>query len=136
MVFTDIIEAMRNAQEEAENDNEENVKKTAEDACDTFEKDLDSLKSLVAKVICIPYLDAEKVVYQKSGKKHDGRMSTVVFWRDGSETHVTCAKEDKFDPVTGLCLCYMKKIAGNTTEGLRDILKPAEDYKKKGQIRK
>lgn len=39
--------------------------------------------------------------------------ATIVIWKDGSKTVVTCQKEDKYDPEKGLALCFMKKALGN-----------------------
>lgn len=39
--------------------------------------------------------------------------ATIVIWKDGSKTVVTCQKGDKYDPEKGLALCFMKKALGN-----------------------
>ena len=39
--------------------------------------------------------------------------ATIVLWRDGSKTVVTCQKGDQYDPEKGLALCFMKKALGN-----------------------
>ena len=39
--------------------------------------------------------------------------ATIVLWRDGSKTVVTCKKGDQYDPEKGLALCFMKKALGN-----------------------
>lgn len=39
--------------------------------------------------------------------------ATIVFWKDGTKTVVTCAKEDKFDRHSGLALAICKKVMGN-----------------------
>lgn len=40
--------------------------------------------------------------------KEDGR--TIILWKDGGKTEVKCSKKDKFNPMTGVALGYLKKL--------------------------
>jgi len=60
-------------------------------------------------------LTAEKVVFNYP--------ATVVLWADGTKTVVRCDKDDEFDEMKGLALCYMKKALGNTSRELNRALR-------------
>ena len=60
-------------------------------------------------------LTARKVVFNPP--------ATVVLWEDGTKTVVKCDKDDRFDEMKGLALCYMKKALGNTSRELNKALR-------------
>lgn len=64
---------------------------------------------------------AEKVIF------HD--RSTIIYWEDGSKTVVTCSKNDEYSKDKGFYLCFLKKIAGNTTTGLMKLIEPLRSGK-------
>lgn len=70
-------------------------------------------------VVLSPFLSPEKVSYSK--------RTTVVFWKDGTVTSVRCAEDDKYDKEAGLAYVYLKKLGGNTSNGLKKLLLPAKD---------
>ena len=39
--------------------------------------------------------------------------ATIVFWKDGTKTVVTCKEEDQFDEEKGLAMAITKKVLGN-----------------------
>lgn len=49
--------------------------------------------------------------------------ATIVYWEDGTRTVVKCDKEDEYNPMLGLALCYMKKALGNTSRELNKALR-------------
>lgn len=52
--------------------------------------------------------------------------ATIVLWKDGTKT-VVKAQDDRYDRMTGVALCYMKKALGNTSRVLNDALKAARE---------
>ena len=50
-----------------------------------------------------------KVIFTKKNE-------TIVLWKDGTKTKVTCQEGDEFDKEKGLALCIIKYIFGNITE--------------------
>lgn len=52
--------------------------------------------------------------------------ATIVLWKDGTKTVVKCDDSDRYVPITGLALCYMKKSLGNTSRELNKALREAE----------
>lgn len=38
---------------------------------------------------------------------------TIILWKDGTKTKVTCGEGDTFDPEKGIAMCFMKKALGN-----------------------
>jgi hypothetical protein len=52
--------------------------------------------------------------------------ATIVLWKDGTKTTVKCDETDRYIPVLGLALCYMKKSLGNTSRELNKALREAE----------
>ena len=54
--------------------------------------------------------------------------ATVVLWEDGSKTVVKCDKDDEYNVMTGIALCYMKKALGNTSRELNKALNNAKSY--------
>jgi len=40
--------------------------------------------------------------------------ATIVFWNDGTKTVAKCHAEDKYSKETGLAICILKRLAGNT----------------------
>ena len=60
-------------------------------------------------------LTARKVVFNPP--------ATIVLWKDGTKTVVKCDKDDTFDEMKGLALCYMKKALGNTSRELNKALR-------------
>lgn len=58
--------------------------------------------------------------------------ATIVIWSDGTKTVVKRQKGDRYNKEAGLALCYVKKFCGNnTSRGLNDILKLANDKEEK-----
>jgi len=58
--------------------------------------------------------------------------TTVIWWNDNTKTSVVCDKEDTFNKETGVAMCYLKKIYGNTGKYMNKInkaLDKAEDNK-------
>lgn len=51
------------------------------------------------------------------------KITTVIKWENGMETSVTTADCDKFDPVYGIALCFMKRAVGNSSNQLRKTLR-------------
>lgn len=78
---------------------------------------------------CRANLDATKQQRKLTAKRiifND--PATIVIWEDGSKTVVKAHGADKYNPLTGVALCYMKKALGNTSRKLNDTLKDAERY--------
>ena len=50
-----------------------------------------------------------KVIFTK-------KKETIVLWKDGTKTVVTCQEGDEFDKEKGLALCIIKYIFGNIAE--------------------
>lgn len=50
-----------------------------------------------------------KVIFTK-------KKETIVLWKDGTKTIVTCQEGDEFDKEKGLALCIIKYIFGNIGE--------------------
>lgn len=90
-------------------------------------------------------LKVERVIFSKP--------ATIVIWHDGTKTIVKCDKMDKYSKATGLALCFMKKALGNSSRGLNDalreaneravvetehekLMKKAKKYQKKGEAQK
>lgn len=137
MTAAEVIAAIMSQAAEAEKRQKEEKEIQQQKLRDSLTMELGRLESLAADMGIKPaWLDAGTVTYQKTGKKHGGRMSTVVTWADGTKTVVICAEGDEFDPAVGLMLCYMKKIAGNSSATLRGILAPAEEYRKAAEEHK
>lgn len=74
-----------------------------------FKELLDSMKALNA-------MKAERVIFNPP--------ATIVIWKDGTKT-VVKAQDDRYDRMTGVALCYMKKALGNTSRALNDALQAA-----------
>ena len=55
------------------------------------------------------------------------KPATIIRWCDGTKTIVKCQKGDKFNKETGVALCFLKKLCGNSSRNLNDILKLAEE---------
>ena len=51
---------------------------------------------------------------------------TIVLWQDGTKTVVTCGEKDHYSPRVGALLCCLKKLLGNTSRSLNDMLKEIE----------
>ena len=54
--------------------------------------------------------------------------ATVVLWEDGTKTVVKCDKDDEYNVITGIALCYMKKALGNTSRELNKALNNAKGF--------
>jgi len=72
-------------------------------------------------------------VVQELGKMKARRVvfnppATVVLWEDGTKTVVKCDKDDEYNAMTGIALCYMKKSLGNTSRELNKALNKAKSY--------
>ena len=70
-------------------------------------------------IVLSPFLSPGKVSYSK--------RTTVVFWKDGTVTSVRCAADDTYDREAGLAYAYLKKLGGNTSNGLKKLMSPAKD---------
>ena len=57
--------------------------------------------------------------------------ATVVLWEDGTKTVVKCDKDDEYNAMTGVALCYMKKALGNTSRELNKALNNAKNFANK-----
>ncbi|MGN0240312.1 MAG: hypothetical protein ACI4CS_01375 [Candidatus Weimeria sp.] len=55
--------------------------------------------------------------------------STIIYWNDGTKTVVTCREGDEYSKEKGYYLCFLKRIAGNTTTGLLKLVAPVNDPK-------
>ena len=53
--------------------------------------------------------------------------TTIIYWMDGDKTVVKCSDEDTYSKEAGYMLCFLKKIAGNRTTELYELLKPLYD---------
>lgn len=51
---------------------------------------------------------------------------TIIIWKDGSKTIVSCGDEDQYDRYAGFCAAFTKKIFGSTSK----IKKILEKYAK------
>ncbi len=70
---------------------------------DDYKEELEVINEEYGKKI---YLDEiTKVIFNDP--------ATIVFWRDGSKTVVTCNPDDIFDPEKGLAIACMKKMFDN-----------------------
>lgn len=49
--------------------------------------------------------------------------ATIVFWSDGTKTVVKCEAGDEYSEKIGLALCCLKKLTGNKSQTLNDIVK-------------
>lgn len=47
---------------------------------------------------------------------------TKVVWDDGVETVCTCEPSDTYNPETGVILCMLKRMCGNSYGGLREAI--------------
>lgn len=57
--------------------------------------------------------------------------ATVVFWSDDSKTVCKCHGGDKYNPETGLVLCMLKKMCGNThIKNTIDAWLPEAEFRK------
>lgn len=82
--------------------------KYEQDVCNAFALDM----SMTVKNV---KLTAKRVIFNPP--------ATVVLWEDGTKTVVKCDKDDTFDEMKGLALCYMKKALGNTSRELNKALR-------------
>ena len=55
--------------------------------------------------------------------KFYNHKTTVIWWNDNTKTSVVCDKEDTFSEETGVAMCYLKKIYGNTGKYMNKINK-------------
>lgn len=70
--------------------------------------------------------------YIKPMKVIFNNPATIVLWSDGTKTVVKRQRGDRYNKEAGLALCYVKKFCGdNTSRGLNDILKLANDKEEK-----
>lgn len=63
--------------------------------------------------------------------KFYNRKTTVIWWNDNTKTSVVCDKEDTFSEETGVAMCYLKKIYGNTGKYMNKINKAVALNKEK-----
>lgn len=52
---------------------------------------------------------------------------TIVFWKDGSKTMVSCAEDQTFDEYTGFVAALAKKVYGSTSRVKRILKKIGKD---------
>lgn len=52
---------------------------------------------------------------------------TIVLWKDGTKTIVTCGEGDTYDPYVGFCVAVTKKMFGSTSK----VKKILNSYTKK-----
>ena len=77
-------------------------------------------KSLPTVTLALKNLKARRIVFNPP--------ATVVLWEDGTKTVVKCDKEDEYNVITGVALCYMKKALGNTSRELNKALNNAKKF--------
>lgn len=53
--------------------------------------------------------------------KFYNHKTTVIWWNDNTKTSVVCNNEDTFSEETGIAMCYLKKIYGNTGKYMNKI---------------
>lgn len=53
---------------------------------------------------------------------------TIVLWKDGTKTIVTCGEGDQYDPYVGFCVAVTKKMFGSTSK----VKKILNQYTKDG----
>lgn len=41
---------------------------------------------------------------------------TIILWKDGTKTIVTCGEDDTYDPYVGFCVAVTKKMFGSTSK--------------------
>ena len=41
---------------------------------------------------------------------------TIILWKDGTKTIVTCGEGDTYDPYVGFCVAVIKKMFGSTSK--------------------
>lgn len=83
-------------------------------------------------------LDPEKAVNEKKAGVIFNPPATIVYWADGTKTVVKCMKDQEYDPVAGLAMCFMKKALGNGNAHHQILKKwlPKEMLKKKPRTKK
>ena len=59
-------------------------------------------------------VDIKKVIFNDP--------ATIVIWADGTKTIVKCDRYDIYNKTTGLLLCLVKKMFGNTSK-YNDVLR-------------
>ena len=62
--------------------------------------------------------------------------TTVIWWNDNTKTSVVCGKEDTFNKETGVAMCYLKKIYGNTGKYMNKINKALDKAEENKSIKK
>lgn len=60
---------------------------------------------------------------------HSGNK-TIVLWKDGTKTVVTCAKDDKYDNYTGFIAALAKKTYGSASR-INEMLEPITDDRRR-----
>lgn len=64
------------------------------------------LKSMLSNTFTLKDVHITQVLYNDP--------ATIVFWSDKTKTVCKCTKNDKYNPETGLAICIIKKLCGNT----------------------
>lgn len=91
----------------------------------TIKQHLNDLERMNTAPEILPmWLDADKVIFSEDNKTK--QVSTIILWADGTKTMVTCAEDDDYSKEAGIAYCYVKKIAGNTSTGLKRLLSQGE----------
>ena len=87
------------------------------------ENDVEVVKQVLNAQFGVP-VTPKKVIFNNP--------ATIVIWSDGTKTVVKRQTGDRYNKEAGLALCYVKKFCGNnTSRGLNDILKLANDKEEK-----
>lgn len=63
--------------------------------------------------------DVRKVIFNEN--------KTIVLWKDGTKTIVTCEEDDCFDPYAGFCAAVVKRVFGSTSNAKRILKKNAKN---------
>ena len=68
---------------------------------------------------------AENIIIPKAEKVIVNYPATIVFWSDGTKTIVKCDPADSrnFSVETGVMLCLVKKMLGNTSGALNNTMR-------------
>lgn len=102
--------------------------------CDTFRNPLTA--ELIKRDLGFSKFDVSFAVFGSAKERSCNALTperiifnppaTIVIWKDGTKT-VVKAQDDRYDRMTGVALCYMKKALGNTSRALNDALRAARE---------
>lgn len=77
---------------------------------------MDGIKAMLDRLKAPNAMKAKRVIFNPP--------ATIVIWEDGTKT-VVKAQDDRYDRMTGVAMCYMKKALGNTSRAFNDALRAA-----------